>query len=184
MFPSSRSCRLLGLMLLAVTPGCSKHPRAPSLAPETVYQNDKIGLRFLAPDGWPMAARADLPAGALTKPIVLVTYLQSQASRPAEFQLMAVDLPVDTDLAQYLAEHQIGSGKWAINQAPESVTIHGETAVRYAMSRGSAKSEVRREATVFRRGGRAFFFIVTFGTTDTERRDQVRKSVESVTWSK
>jgi hypothetical protein len=129
-----------------------------------------------------MIARADLPRGALTKPIILLTYLYNQG-QSAEFQLMAVDLPDDADLAQFLAEHQIGSSLWVVSPAPETVVINNESAIRYSMVRGTGKSEARREATVFRRGGRVFFFIVTFSITDTERRDQARKSIESVSWS-
>ena len=41
----------------------------------------------------------------------------------------------------------------------------------------------RREATVFRRGGRLYVFLITSGANDHEHRDQARKSVESATWA-
>jgi hypothetical protein len=97
---------------------------------------------------------------------------------------MAADLPADADLGKYLAEHQVGATRWVMGRAPEPVTINGEAATRYTMSRAAGGREARREATAFRRGGRVFYFLVSFTPADAEHRDQARKAVASVTWSK
>jgi hypothetical protein len=150
---------------------------------EAVYQNDKIGLRFLAPEGWTIAMRSELPSGPLPKPVVLVGYVQSKGDKPAELQLLATELPEDKDLGAFLTEFRIGADKWGVKSGPEPVTVNGSAGTRYVMARGAGKNEFHREATAFRRGGRVYFFIITFGVADPDRRDQARKSVESAVWS-
>lgn len=180
----AKSLPPLALLLAAlVGAGCSDRPKALPLAYEAVYQNDKIGLRFLAPEGWTIVMRSELPSGALPKPVVLVGYVQSKGDKPAEFQLLAADLPEDKDLGVFLTEYRIGADKWMPNKAGEPVTVNGTAGTRYVMTRGTGKNEFRREATAFRRGGRAYFFIITFGAADPDRRDQAHKSVESAVWS-
>ena len=168
------------LALLAV--GCSDRPKAPPITNDPVFQNDKIGLRFLAPEGWPMVARADPPPGRLSRPVVIVSYAQAKGEKPAEFELMAADLPDDADLVQFLADHRIGKDKWDVKPAAEPVKVNGVAGTRYTMTRGSGKNEYRREATAFRRNERVYFFIVTFGAADPEHRDHARRSIESISW--
>jgi hypothetical protein len=179
----AKSCRPLALLLVLLAGGCSDRPRALPLSYEAVYQNDKIGLRFLAPEGWTITMRTELPSGPLPKPIVLVGYVQSKGDKPAEFQLLAADLPEDKDLGVFLTEFRIGADKWVVHQTGQPVTVNGTAGTRYMMTRGTGKNEFRREATAFRRGGRVYFFIITFGVADPDRRDQARKSVESAVWS-
>ena len=93
------------------------------------------------------------------------------------------DLSENAELGQFLAEHRIGAGAWTLKPPPELVTINGAAATRYVMSRVSGKTETRREATAFRRGGRVYFFIITFPPTDPAARDAAQQSVQSVTWS-
>jgi hypothetical protein len=171
----------LPVALIAI--GRQSGPRAPLLGNEPVYQNSKLGLKFLAPEGWPVSARADLPPGPLPRPIVLIMYVQNQGEKPAEFELMAADVPDGGDLGQFLAEHRIGSEKWAKKGGESPVTVNGTTGTRFVMTRGTGRNEFRREVTAFRRGERVYFFVVSFGAADVDHRDQVRKSVESVEWS-
>ena len=52
----------LALVLAVAAAGCSDRPRAPRLSNDPVYQNDAIGLRFLAPEGWTIVSRAAAPS--------------------------------------------------------------------------------------------------------------------------
>lgn len=175
--------RLLALLAVAAG-GCSDRPKAPPLTNEAVYQNDKVGVRFLTPDGWTAMSRSDLPPGELSRPVVLVAYLLPRGDRPAQFELVAADVPDGTDLGKYLAEHPIGPEKWVVKAGPEPTTVGGLAGSRYALGRAAGKDSIRQEVAAVRRGGRVYFFVATFGTSDVEHRDQARKSVESVTWSK
>lgn len=170
------------LLILFTACGCTAKPKAPPLVNDTVYQNDKIGLRFLAPEGWSVSSRADLPPSALPKPIILVAYHLSKAGSHSELQVLAADLPEDADLGNVLVEHRIGAAKWTLKPPPEKVTINGTDATRYILTRVSDKKEVRREATAFRSGGRVYFFIITFSSGDSAARDAARQSVQSVNW--
>src|SRR5688572_22928786 len=65
---ASAAFAVSAVALLAL--GCSSdRPKAPPLTNEAVYQNDKIGLRFLTPEGWKVTARTDLPPGQLPRPV-------------------------------------------------------------------------------------------------------------------
>lgn len=177
--------RLLCLVPLAlVAAGCSDRPSAPPLVNEAVYQNAAVGLRFLAPDGWSLSSRADPPPGRLAKPIVLVAYAHVQGTRPAEFELVAADVPEADDLGAFIAGYKIGPEKWTVQPGSEAVAVGGEAATRYKMTRGTGKDEYRREATAVRRGGRVYVFVVSYGAADGDHRDQARRCVESATWTK
>jgi hypothetical protein len=152
------------------------------LANEPLYQNDKIGLRFLAPEGWSLSSRAELPSGALPKPIVLVAYQLTRGDNPAELEVLAADLAERSDLGPFLIEHRIGAAKWTLKPPAEEVTIHGAAGTRLVLIRKSAKGETRREVTAFQRGGRTFFFLITYSANDSAARDAARQSVESVSW--
>lgn len=175
----------LPLLVLAVAlAGCGGKPTAPPLVNEAVYQNDAAGVRFLAPDGWQMSSRAELPP-VLPKPIVLVAYLNTQGDRVAEFELVVADLPPEADAGKFLNEYRIGADKWLVAGPPAAVEVNGAAAQRYTLLRTKKKSkdEYQREVTVFRRGGRVYCFAVTFWTDDPAHRDAARASVASVTWT-
>lgn len=184
MAPSSPGPARLLLPFALLAAGCSDRPTAPPLVNEAVYRNEAVGVRFLAPEGWSVVSRADPPAGQLPRPVVLVSYMHSQGEKPAEFELVAADVPEGDDPGRFLAGHRIGGEKWAVKGPPEQVTVGGLPATRYVMTRRAGKDEYRREATAVRRGGRVYFFVVSFGAADPERRDQARRCVESVTWTK
>jgi hypothetical protein len=172
-----------GLMLALAVAGCTERPKAPPLVNETVYQNDKIGLRFAAPDGWSLASRADLPATPLPKPTVMAAYHLSKGGNLSTLEVLAADLPDGADLGNVVVEHRIGGAAWVLKPPAEAVTVNGAEATRYVLTRMVGRGEVRREATAFRRGGRVYFFIITFAYGDAASRDAARDSVKSVTWS-
>jgi len=170
-------------LLIVLACGCSERPNAPPLANEPVYQNEKIGLRFLAPAGWTLTSRAELPSGALPKPIVLVAYQLTKSDNPAELEVLAADLPDRSDLGAFLLEHRIGAATWTLKPPTEEVTINGAKGTRLVLIRKSGKGETRREATAFQRGGRMFVFLITYSANDSADRDAARQSVESVSWN-
>lgn len=170
-------------LLLAAACGCAERPKAPPLVNDTVYQNDRIGLRFLAPDGWSLATRSDPPSSQLPKPVILVAYQLVKGESFSELQVLAADLPEDSDYASFLIEHRIGAAGWTLKPPAETISINGVEATRHTMARQEKRAEMRREATAFRRGGRVYFFIVTFASGDSAARDAARQSVLSVNWS-
>jgi hypothetical protein len=177
------------LALLSALPflftGCSERPKAPPLTNDAVYQNDKAGVRFLAPPGWSITSRSDLPPGPLEKPFVLVSYIQSSGEKPAEFEVLAADIPENVDLGTYLVEHRVGAGKWTQGPASKPLTVGGSPAMQYSFTPASTSTdELRREATAVRRGGRAFFFLVTCSRRDAEHHGQAVSSIDSVAWLK
>jgi hypothetical protein len=173
---------LLGL--IAAASGCTERPKAPALVNEPVYQYEKIGLRFLTPESWSITSRATLPPGPLTKPMMLVAYHLKGNEHPAALEVLAADLSEETDLGQYLLESRVGQGEWTIKSQAEKIVVNGAEATRYLLSQRAGKNEHLRETTAFRRGGRVYFFIVSFAATDPGSRDTGRKSIESVSWTK
>ena len=79
---------------------------------------------------------------------------------------------------------RIGAAAWTLKPTTESVQINGADATRFVLTRPDKKGEVRREATAFRRPGRAYYFILTFAAGDAGARDAARQCIQSVTWSK
>ncbi|HEX3152777.1 MAG TPA: hypothetical protein VHR66_32190 [Gemmataceae bacterium] len=174
---------LVAITCLTVS-ACSDRPVAPPLTDETVFVNDAIGLRFLAPAGWPVASRAVLPTGALPRPIILVAYQSVGSEKPASFEVMAADVPADADPGRFLIEHQLGNETWKPLPPQPALVVNGESAARWSLTRMQGKDEVRREVTAFRRGDRVYFFIAAFAASDAASRDSARGAVASVTWSK
>jgi hypothetical protein len=188
MTQASRTRRIARRAVLAacllVIAGCSNRPHAPPLTTEAVYQNDAIGLRFLAPAGWPVQSRATLLAGRSAKPIILVSYQRVPSDKPAEFKVLAADLASDTSLEHFLTDMQVGPETWSPPSAAQPLTVNGAEATRFVQSRTQGKEEYRREVTAFRRGDRVYLFLVNFLASDAASRDAVRAAVGSVTWTK
>jgi hypothetical protein len=170
-------------LLLAAACGCADRPKAPPLVNDTVYQNDRIGLRFLAPDGWSLSTRSDPPSSPLPKPVILVAYQLVKGESFSELQVLAADLPDDADYGDFLIEHRIGAAGWTLKPPAETVSINGVEASRLTLTRQEKRAEMRREATAFRRRSRVYFFIVTFAASDSAARDAARQSILSVNWN-
>src|SRR4029453_3996680 len=101
-------------LIVLLASGCAERPKAPPLVNDTLYQNDKIGLRFLVPDGWALAGGAELPSSPLPKPIILVGYHLSRGENPSELEVLVADLAEDADLGSVLVEHRIGPARWTL----------------------------------------------------------------------
>jgi hypothetical protein len=172
------------VLLAALAAACSPGPKAPPLTDEAVYDNPAAGLRFLAPAGWAIQSRANPPPGPLAKPVVLVSYQQAGAPRPAELTVLAADLPADASAEALLVDYRVGAESWAAHPPARELTVNGVPATRYLLTHTQGKDEIRREVTAFRRGGRAYFFLVTFAAADAPVRDAVRTTIDSITWTK
>jgi hypothetical protein len=170
---------LLSASLLA---GCNTRPRAPALRDDPVYQNDREGFRFLAPEGWTQAARTEVPPGKVKAETPLVDYRRTKGEGRAALRVSLADLPDSTDLGKYLAGPSYGVDKWAPAGPPEEVSAGSATGTRYAFSGRVGKEEVAKEVVAVRRGGRVYFFAALYAPKDVEVRDQLRRVVSSVVW--
>jgi hypothetical protein len=166
----------LGLAVL----GCDARPRAPALQEEPIYQNTREGFRFLAPEGWTVQARADVPAGRLEKERLLVLYSQQGAT----LQVSMADLPESSDLAEYLAVPAFGVAKWEASAPPASLQLGGQPAVRYQFKGRAGKDPLDREVIACRHGERVYFFTILTPAGDSTARDVARRAIESTTWKK
>lgn len=164
--------------------GCSDKPKAPPLLNETVYNYEKIGLRFLSPEGWTIASRSTIPPGPLSKPLLLATYRGTGEEHPAALEVFAVDLAEDADFGLYLLDHSIGVGQWTLKNPATAATINSAPATHYLLSQKEGTVEHLRDVTAFRRGGRVYFFMISYGADDPGSSDPARKSIDSITWTK
>src|SRR5262249_38896309 len=114
-----RAAVLLAACVL-VLPGCGSRPRAPAILDEPVYQNDRQGFRFLAPQGWTQHPRAELPPGKLDKERLLVAYRQRGNEAPAALEVAAVDFPEPSALTAYLAAASHSAKEWRLVGKPET----------------------------------------------------------------
>jgi hypothetical protein len=175
-----------GLLLsaaLAASLGCGARPRAPALGDSSVYQNEREGFRFLVPEGWSEQARADLPPGPASVQRLLVLYRSFQSKPLASFGVTLIDLPESADLRAHLTGLHRGV-RWQAEGEGQALEVHGVPATRFLLRGKEGRHDLMREVVAFRRGGRTYFFIGTFGKADPVRRAQVREAVDSVLWSK
>jgi hypothetical protein len=170
---------LLGPALLA---GCGPRARAPVLEDNPVYVNDREGFRFLVPEGWHQAARAELPPGKLDQERLLVQYRQLDPDRPATFEVSAADLPASTDIGTYLAGPAYGAREWRSRTPPQKIEAGGVAGTRYDLAARVDKDDLVREVTAFRRGERVYLFTALFLAKDDTSRGQCRRAVNGLVW--
>jgi hypothetical protein len=182
---AARLC-LAALLAAGLSPagGCRPKPRAPALLDEPVYQNAREGFRFLVPEGWIIAARADVPPGPAETERMLVQYQHSAGEKPATFEVSLADLPEGTDLASHLAGPSFGAEHWDLSGPPEKVEVDGVAGTRYGFTARADRKALAREVTAFRRGGRVYFFTALASRDDTGAREQVRRAVGRIIWTK
>jgi hypothetical protein len=169
------------ILVCSLLCGCDGRPRAPALQSGPLYQNEREGFRFLAPDGWVQRARAELPPGHYEKPELLVAYTRV-TDRPAEFEVSLADLPEGADLQKFLTGMPTEGVRWQAKGPPEALTVNGVPATRFPLAGGAGKAAQEREVVAFRRGGRVYFFAGTFPAGDRATRDDVRRAVNSIVW--
>jgi hypothetical protein len=175
---------LLVVLLAGALVGCEERPRAPALTTEAVYSDSPSGLTFVAPEGWTVYAKVNLPEGRkLEYPQRMVAYRVGAGDRQGNFELFAIDLPDGKGLLEYLAgpKMALGAEKWIDKGKPTTETINGATATRYIQA-GTGKGDRRRELIEFTRPDRTYVFALTYKGSDTQTREQAQRAVQSATW--
>ncbi|MFL5340756.1 MAG: hypothetical protein ACJ8F7_11445 [Gemmataceae bacterium] len=175
--------RRTGLVVaaLAVLAGCSDRPRAPSLGDEPEFNNSHEGLRFLAPVGWVLSAKSNLPPDSSPKERSLVMYHSPPTAPPARFEVSRADLPEAADLKAFAAAPSYGSeGVWQPAGEPAAVTVGGRPAARFRFT----NQQRVKETTAVRLGERVYFFNTVTTIADEEVRRQLRQTIADVKWTK
>jgi hypothetical protein len=178
--------RRAGMMLLVVVLlgwGCQPKPKAPALIDDPVFQTNE-GFRFLVPEGWIMAARGNVPPGPIEKERLLVQYHRVQGDSQATLEVSLMDLPEDTDLTAYLSGPSYSVSRWELKGKPESIEGGGRTGTRFRVSGSTKSTEMAKEVTVFRRGGRVYFFTLLYAPKDPTAPEQVRRAIGRLEWTK
>ena len=175
---------LLALPLIAVAVGCSDKPQAPPLTDEAVFEDDRVGLRFLVPDGWVVQSRATVPEGPLSRTIIVVSYRRDLGQRPVTLEVLVADVPADANLERWLAERGTGGEMWSARGPNKSVTINGVEATHFGQTRTKGSDELRRDVTAFRRGNRVYFFVLRHTAANGDVAETVRSTIESISWTK
>ena len=179
---SSSHYRIFPITLLLFACGCPDRPRAPLLRDDPVYQNDREGFRFLAPDGWTMRAKSEVPSGSLEKQRTLVEYLRLTEDKTAMLEVSVANSREISDLPSDQAKPAFGITQWNLVGSPEAITIDGQEALRFHYLGKSGKPSITREVTVFRRKNRDYFFTGMYPESDTKARDEIRRAVGSTIW--
>lgn len=157
-------------------------PRAPALRDESVYQDSQAEFRFLAPNGWTQWSRTVYLPGPANRETQLVEYKKMTTDQPAGFEVTYADIPPSTDLGAYLAGASLGQARWNPTAPATPLTVSGVEANRFMFSAGNVPDLMTKEVVVFRRGDRVFFFTGIFLSSDSESRQQIGRTVESVVW--
>jgi hypothetical protein len=171
---------VVALLIIPISFGCSRSPRAPLLRNEAVYQSSQAGFRFQVPEGWTQVAKGEWPAQAEQERL-LVEYKSEGSEQPAGLQVLVVDLPASTNLEKYVAGASFGTASWRSTGA-ESIQINGVEAKRHLFESGSGKDKTAREVVTFRRKERVFLITGIFLASDSRARDQIRTAISSIIW--
>ena len=175
---------LAALALAAMLAGCSPRPRAPALMQgEAVYVNAQEGFRFLPPPDWTMFSRAEVPPGRLTEERSLVGYRRGAGAAVATLDVSMADVPESEELAGAVKERR-GGAEWKAQGPAEALEVGGRPAARgsYQSHRQTDGPALVKEIVAVRKGGRVYFFTGVFPADDAKAREQVRQSVETLSW--
>jgi hypothetical protein len=178
----ARFC-LHALLAAGLLAGCQGKPKAPALLDEPVFQSDE-GFRFLVPEGWIMAARGNVPPGPLDKEGLLVQYRRTAGDHQATLEVSVADLPEDADLAAYLSRPSFSASHWKQLGSAEKLEAGGRPCTRYRFTARVNGAELAKEATVFRREGRVYFFKLLYAPSDATAPEQVRRAIGHLVWTK
>ncbi|MGH7172317.1 MAG: hypothetical protein ACRELF_10840 [Gemmataceae bacterium] len=176
-------CASAMLVVGLLSAGCQPRPKAPALLDEPVFQSDE-GFRFLVPEGWIMAARGNVPPGPIDKERLLVQYRRADRDKQATLEVSLADLAEDTDLAEHLSGPSFSASHWKPEGSPESLEAGGRAGKRYRFTGRVTGAELAKEVTVFRRGGRLYFFTLLFSPEDATAPQQVHRAIARIVWTK
>jgi hypothetical protein len=174
---------LAGLVLAVLLAGCSPKPRAPALMQgEAVYVNAQEGFRFLPPPNWTMSQRSEGPPGKLTEERIFVGYRRAGGA-VTSLEVSARDEPESEDLSLLVKERR-GTADWKPDGSVETLEVGGRPAARAAFQnrRAGETTGLVREVVAVRKGERVYYFTGLFAGNDAKAREQVRKSIETVSW--
>ena len=157
-------------------------PRAPSLSDDPVFQSKSEGFRFVAPPGWSMRSRAEVPPGTSQQERLLVEYKRLTADKPASLEVSLIDLPEGTSLASALKTRQPPDGELVRQTPVEEFTVDGVPAVRIAFQVRVDKEKMVSEVVAVRRGERVYFFTGFYPADDNRAKEQVRGGIDSIVW--
>jgi hypothetical protein len=163
--------------------GCQPKPKAPALIDESVFQSEER-FRFLVPDDCIMAAGGNVLSGPLDKEWLLVQYRRAAGDTQATLEVSAADMPEDANLADYLSGPSFSATHWKQSGSLEKVEAGGRPATRYRFTARVNRSELGKEVTVFRRGGRVYLFTLLFAPADATAPEQVRRAISRLVWTK
>jgi predicted Zn-dependent protease len=166
---------------IAVLGGCRSRPHAPALRDDPVYQNADEGFRFLVPEGWTQHANAVLPRGKLDQEQLLVSYKRVASGDLASLEVLAADMPADTDLTAHLSGPSYSRQGWQPTAKPEQVEVDSVPGTRWVFTSQGTRKTVK-EVAAFRRGERVYFFTALYSQGDAKAQEQVRRAVGSIIW--
>lgn len=179
--------RTLGVLFVVVgllSIGCDSTPRAPALRDSAVYQNRAAGLRFLIPQGWKQAASAVLPSGPIETEFMLAKYTMPTSPRGGTLELLCFDDSKSIDVKAHHEQPSHGVAAWKLEEDATEVTVGGATGQRLPLVGSAGKNTLHKEVTVFRRGKRVYSFVALYWDDDRVARDEIRRAVDSLVWSK
>jgi hypothetical protein len=114
---------------------------------------------------------------------ILVGY-KALGVKTAQFEVSCMDLPESENPVTHAGAPSHGRKRWTATGKPEQVSVTGASGNRHRFNSGSGKDVVVKEVSIFQRGTRVFFFTTLYSADDGKTRDQARRSVSSLVWSK
>lgn len=163
--------------------GCTPKPRAPALIQdEPIYHNKQEGFKFVPPPNWRMISRSELPPGKMPVERYLVQYRRNAGNKFATLDVTLVDVPTDKTVESYLAEHGPEKKSWKPAGNGEKFEVSGHAAIRLPFQGTMGKDTVIKEVVAIRKGERVYFFTGAYPADDAKLRDQIRKTVASISW--
>lgn len=163
--------------------GCGRGPRAPVLRNDPVYQNATEGFRFLVPPDWTQQARSNAPAGPAPTDRLLVRYERRSETTPAVLEVSMIDLPPATDLRAYLTGPSSARPGWTVARPPEAVKVGDRDGERFLFA-SAADRPLTKEVVTVRRGARVYFFTALYAPTDDAARDDIRRALATLQWTR
>jgi hypothetical protein len=170
--------RLCPLLILLVA-GCTERPQAPALRDDPVYDNPAAGLRFAAPPNWSMVARSDQPREGPGERL-LVRYQVATHVVRATFEVTLDAKPDSENVEALVKQGSHGVMNWEMVGTPAPITVGQVPGTRYILKHKGTTKEV----VAIRRDNRLFLFTLIAATLDTESREQIRRVIDGVTWTK